>query len=51
MTLENHSSPAGRPELDPDEETNEDRDESDELVPGGLCRLEAPTTPVGEDLR
>jgi hypothetical protein len=49
MTLEEHSSSAGRPELDLDEETGEERDESEELVAGGLCRLDAPTTPVDED--
>jgi hypothetical protein len=50
MTPEKLSSSAGRPDLDLDEERDEERDE-EELVAGGLCRLEAPTTPVGEDRR
>ena len=47
MTLERSSS-AGRPELDLDDERDE-VEEEEALVAGGLCRLEAPASPIGED--
>jgi hypothetical protein len=47
MTPEEHSSSAGRPELDLDEETDERKDEG-APVAGGLCRLDAPDSPAGE---
>ena len=45
MTPEEHSSSAGWPELDLDEESDEGKDEG-APVDGGLCRLDAPTSPV-----
>jgi hypothetical protein len=48
MTLEERSSSAGRPELDLDEERDEGEIEG-APVEGGLCRLEAPVSPVDED--
>jgi hypothetical protein len=48
MTPEDHSTSAGRPDLDLDEERDKVEEEQ-ALVAGGLCRLEAPASPVGED--
>jgi len=48
MTLEERSSSAGRPDLDLDDEMDE-VEEEEALVAGGLCRLEAPASTVGED--
>jgi hypothetical protein len=48
MTLEERSSSAGRPELDLDDETDE-VEEEEALVAGGLCRLDAPDSPVDTD--
>jgi hypothetical protein len=45
MTPEEHSSSAGRPELDLDEERDEGEDEG-APVDGGLARLDAPASPV-----
>lgn len=48
MTPEEHSSSAGRPELDLDEERDEGTDEG-AGVAGGLCRLDAPDSPPEDD--
>jgi hypothetical protein len=47
MTPEEHSSSAGRPDLDLDEQRDEGKDEG-APVDGGLARLDAPTSPVYE---
>ena len=48
MTAEEHSSSAGRPELDLDEE-RDDGNEDRAPVAGGLCRLDAPDSAADED--
>lgn len=48
MTAEEHSSSAGRPELDLDEE-RDDGNEDGAPVAGGLCRLDAPDYAADED--
>ena len=48
MTAEEHSSSAGRPELDLDEQ-RDDGNEDGALVAGGLCRLDAPDSGADED--
>ena len=48
MTAEMNSSSAGKPELDLDEEQDE-RGEEDLRVAGGICRLESPVMPRGDD--
>ena len=48
MTAEEHSSSAGRPELDLDEERDDGKDEG-APVAGGLCRLDAPDSTADED--
>jgi hypothetical protein len=48
MTAEEHSSSAGRPELDLDDERDDPEDEG-APVAGGLCRLDAPDSAADED--
>jgi len=48
MTPEEHSSSAGGPELDLDEE-NPEREEEDVPVDGGLLRLDAPDSRVEDE--
>jgi len=50
MTVEEHSSSAGRPELDlgDEPEPDDDTDRESGTVAGGLCRLSAPDSPEPE---
>jgi hypothetical protein len=48
MTAEEHSSSAGRPEFELDEDRDDGKDEG-APVAGGLCRLDAPDSAADED--
>jgi hypothetical protein len=50
MTPEEQSSSAGRPDLDLNE-PQDPPEERDALVAGGLCRLDAPDSPVEDGTR